>query len=120
MRTSATLPVLLITFGVLWFMKSAALLPDTATLLALGLVGAGALLFLLDGLNKSTVVVAPLLGFAGLAVHGIDRFGLPLSAWGSMAMVLGGILMLVARSDRIPDRRQARRTPSNYPPDSPF
>lgn len=90
MRTSATLPVLLITFGVLWFMKSAALLPDTATLLALGLVGAGALLFLLDGLNKSTVVVAPLLGFAGLAVHGIDRFGLPLSAWGSMAMVLAG------------------------------
>lgn len=108
MQRSATFPILLITLGVLWFLHSTELLPNTRSLLALGLACAG-LLLLLDGLNKSTLVATPMLGFAALAVYGLDRFGLPFSVWASCGMVLLGLLLLGARSPSVPERR--RRAP---------
>ena len=50
-----------------------------------------------------------MLGFAALAVYGLDRFGLPFSVWASCGMVLLGLLLLGARSPSVPERR--RRAP---------
>ena len=108
MQRSATFPILLITLGVLWFLHSTELLPNTRSLLALGLACAGLALLLLDGLNKSTLVATPMLGFAALAVYGLDRFGLPFSVWASCGMVLLGLLLLAARSSAVPERSRRR------------
>ncbi|KZE32744.1 hypothetical protein EV683_10882 [Crenobacter luteus] len=102
-------PIVLITLGSLWFLKSTALLPDTATVLALLLAGAGVGLFVLDGLNKGSIVSAPLLIYAGAAVYLNDRYGLRFSHVFSLGMVLAGVLMLLAQSSRIPSRGRRRR-----------
>lgn len=109
MHRNATFPVLLITAGLLWFLHSTALLPNAHSLVAIGLAVAGGAMLLLDGLNKSTLVATPMLGFAALAVYGLDRFGLPFSVWASCGMVLLGLLLLGARSPSVPERR--RRAP---------
>lgn len=104
MRKSATLPIVLICLGSVWFLKSTALLPDTSTLLALLLAVTGGLLWLIDGFNKSTLVSSPLLVYAGAAVYLRDNMGLHFSHLLSLGMVLAGLLMLLSRSDRIPER----------------
>jgi len=112
MKSSAFLPLVLIVLGVLWFLKSSALLPDTTTLLALMLAASGVVLLVVDGLTKSTLVTAPMLMYAGVAVYLFDEDKLRLSHMLSLGMVLLGVLMLIARSERIPERRQ-RRLPDN-------
>jgi hypothetical protein len=104
MKKSAALPIALICLGAVWFLKSTALLPNTSTLLALLLIAAGCLLGLLDGLNKSTLVSSPLLVYAGAAVYLRDNMGLHFSHLLSLGMVLAGLLMLLSRSERIPER----------------
>lgn len=105
MRRGATYPLLLIILGSLWFLRSTALLPDTATLLALLLAGAGLALLLIDGFNKSTLVASPLLLYAGAGVWLYHHLAFALSPLLALGMVLAGVLMLVARSERIPDKR---------------
>ena len=108
MKSSAFLPLVLIVLGVLWFLKSSALLPDTTTLLALMLAASGVVLLVVDGLTKSTLVTAPMLMYAGVAVYLFDEDKLRLSHMLSLGMILLGLLMLIARSERIPERRQRR------------
>jgi hypothetical protein len=91
--------------------SSSAALPSAAFLgscslhvLALLLIAAGCLLGLLDGLNKSTLVSSPLLVYAGAAIYLRDNMGLHFSHLLSLGMVLAGFLMLLSRSDRIPER----------------
>lgn len=112
---SATFPVLLIVFGIVWLLKSTELLPTTSTLLALLLAGAGVLLLALDGINKSTVVAAPLLMLAGLWVWAWPRFYFSFGLAGSLSLIVAGVLMLVARSPAIPERRGP---PARLPADS--
>jgi len=104
MKKSAALPIALICLGVVWFLKSTALLPNTTTLLSVLLAAAGCLLFIMDGLNKSTLVNCPLLIYAGLAIYLHDNQAVQLSHLLSLGMVLMGLLMLLARSNRIPER----------------
>ena len=104
MHRNATFPVLLITAGLLWFLHSTALLPNAHSLVAIGLAVAGAAMLLLDGLNKSTLVSCPMLMYAGAAIYLRDNMGLHLSHLLSLGMVLAGLLMLLSRSDRIPER----------------
>ncbi|WP_159875296.1 hypothetical protein [Aquitalea denitrificans] len=104
MKKSAALPIALICLGAVWFLKSTALLPNTSTMLALLLIIAGVLLGLFDGLNKSTLVSCPLLVYAGAAIYLRDNMGLHMSHLLSLGMVLAGLLMLLSRSDRIPER----------------
>ncbi|MBP7582380.1 hypothetical protein [Vogesella sp. XCS3] len=108
MKSSAFQPLILIVLGLLWFLKSSALLPDTTTLLALLLAASGVVLLVVDGLTKSTVVTAPMLMYAGVAVYLFDEDKLRLSHMLSLGMILLGLLMLIARSERIPERRQRR------------
>ncbi|WP_293764968.1 hypothetical protein [uncultured Aquitalea sp.] len=104
MKKSAALPVALICLGSVWFLKSTALLPNTTTLLSLLLAVSGVLLLIVDGFNKSTLVTSPMLVYAGAAVYLYDNFVLRLSHVMSLGMVLIGLLMLIARSDQIPER----------------
>ncbi|MBA4707875.1 hypothetical protein [Aquitalea aquatica] len=104
MKKSAALPIALICLGSVWFLKSTALLPDTSTLLSLLLAAAGCLLLIIDGFNKSTLVSSPLLVYAGAAIYLRDNMGLQFSHLLSLGMVVMGLLMLLARSDRIPER----------------
>ncbi len=104
MKQSVSGPVILITLGSIWFLKSTALLPDTASLLALLLAMTGVMLFFMDGLNKSTLVSSPMLIYSGAAVYFFDSAALRMSHVLSLGMVLLGILMLFARSDLIPER----------------
>jgi multidrug transporter EmrE-like cation transporter len=46
--------------------------------------------------------------YAGVAVYLFDEDKLRLSHMLSLGMILLGLLMLIARSDRIPERRQRR------------
>ena len=111
MRPSATFPLLLIVLGTLWFLHSSALLPDSTTLLAILLAGAGVALLAIDGVNKSTLVASPLMVYAGAAVWLYRHWALQLSHVLSLGMVLAGLLMLIARSDRIPDKGRGADAP---------
>lgn len=105
MKPSATQAFILIILGVLWLLKSTALLPDTTTLLAILLASAGAGLMLIDGITKSSIVTNPMLIYTGAAIYLFDANKLRLSHSLALGMILLGILMLIARSDRIPERR---------------
>ncbi|GGX76804.1 hypothetical protein [Vogesella alkaliphila] len=105
MKPSATLAFVLIILGALWLLKSTALLPDTTTLLAILLAGAGAGLLLIDGITKSSIVTNPMLIYTGAAIYLFDTSRLRLSHSLALGMILLGLLMLIARSDRIPERR---------------
>ena len=109
MKRGAALPIALICLGCVWLLKSTALLPNTTTLLALLLFAAGVLLLALDGFNKSTLVTSPMLAYTGAAVYAVDQLGLRVSHFAAVGMVLMGVLMLVARSDGIPERREPPR-----------
>ncbi|MEN7430286.1 hypothetical protein VA599_05970 [Chromobacterium sp. TRC.1.1.SA] len=109
MKRGAALPIALICVGSVWLLKSTALLPNTSTLLALLLFAAGLLLFALDGFNKSTLVTSPMLAYAGASVYAIDQLGLRATHFVALGMVLMGVLLLAARSDRVPERVEPPR-----------
>lgn len=115
MKPGAALPLVLITLGLLWFLKSSNLLPDTTTLLAILLAISGVVLLLLDGITKSSIVSSPMLVYAGACVYLLDEDVLRLSHGLSLGMVLLGILMLIARSDRIPLQRRRPPLAENEP-----
>ncbi|QEL56180.1 hypothetical protein [Chromobacterium paludis] len=109
MKRGAALPIALICIGGVWLLKSAAWLPNTPTLLALLLFAAGVLLFAVDGFNKSTLVSSPLLAYAGASIYAMDQLNLAASHFMAFGMVLAGVLLLIARSDRVPERREPPR-----------
>ncbi|HJV07123.1 MAG TPA: hypothetical protein VJ642_07485 [Chromobacteriaceae bacterium] len=113
MKHSAALPIVLICLGSVWFLKSTTLLPNTATLLALLLALAGIVLMVVDGFNKSTLLTSPMLWYGAAAVYLYDAIGLQLGHVLSLGMVLLGVLMLLVRSDKIPERSKRRRSHPN-------
>jgi hypothetical protein len=121
---SVAWPIVLITLGSLWFLKSTALLPDTPILLTMLLVLAGIGIFLIDGFNKASLVSGSMLVYAGAAIYFLEVRGLRFSHVVSLGMVLFGVLLLLAQSDRIPERSAPRhrhlpRRDHNAPPPPP-
>lgn len=119
---SVAWPIVLITLGSLWFLKSTSLLPDTPILLAVLLALAGTGIFLIDGLNKTSLVSGSMLIYAGAAVYFSEVRGLRFSHVISLGMVLFGVLLLIAQSDRVPDRsppRHKRLRHKDAPPTPP-
>ena len=114
---SPIVPLLLIIGGALWFAKSMDWFPPTSVMVALALVGAGVLSLLIEGINKQSVVLSPLLMYAGGAVYAYYHF-----AWDdirpilALGMVLAGCLMLLARSDAIAPKYPPSQ--SDVPPPS--
>lgn len=110
MKQGTTLPIILIILGSIWLMKSTALLPDAASLLALLLICAGFILLATDGLNKSTLVNSPMLIYAGAAIYFYETGRIKFSTILALGMVLLGVLLLIVRNQRIPERAH------RYPP----
>lgn len=102
----ASLPVTLIVVGIGWLLWELRLFPDLDWIISIGFVVAGIAVIAIDGVNKNSIVLGPFLVAAGIAWFVHDRYD-----WGywrvivPAMLVLLGILMLVARDPRIPERR---------------
>lgn len=116
MKPGITFPLLLIVFGALWFLKASALLPDGSTIVALLLIATGLIIFVVEGINRANIVLSPMLFYSGGAVYVYDHFVLKLSYLLSLGMVLLGLLLIIARSERL----NPPRTPPQDPERPPF
>jgi hypothetical protein len=100
----ASLPVALIVVGLGWLLWEVRLFPDLDWIIALGFVIGGVLVLVLDGINKNSVVIGPFLVGIGIAWFLHDRYGLLWRIVVPALLVWLGLLMLVARSPRVPER----------------
>jgi hypothetical protein len=110
----ASLPVTLIVVGLGWLLWEFRLFPDVDWIISLGFVAGGVLVLVLDGVNKNSVVVGPFLVAVGIAWFMHDRY---VTSWRLIVpvmLVVLGALMLLARSDHVPDR--SRRAKPGAPP----
>ena len=101
----ASLPVTLIVVGIGWLLWEFRLFPDVDWIIGLGFIVAGIAVVAIDGINKNSVVIGPFLIAVGLAWLAHDRFGTHWRYIIPLMLVLLGLLMLIARSPRVPVRR---------------
>ena len=104
----AALPVTLIAVGLGWLLWEFRLFPDIDWVISLAFIAAGIAVMAIDGINKNSVVVGPFLIAVGLAWLVHDRYGTHWRYIVPFMLVVLGLLMLVARSPRIPDRSSRR------------
>ncbi|MBC7499812.1 MAG: hypothetical protein H7315_04860 [Herminiimonas sp.] len=103
------MPILLIAIGGAWLLHSLNWMPDVQWLWIIGLAGSGLAILILDGITKSSLLAGPLLILAGFLsffrqYHGLGwRFIVP------AMLVSAGMLMLVARTDAVPESRRFNR-----------
>ena len=105
----ASLPILLIVIGAGWLLHSLNWLPDVGWLWIIGLAGSGVAILALDGITKSSVVAGPLLIVAGFLSFFHQFYGLGWRYIVPVMLVTAGLLMLIARSESIPDSRRFNR-----------
>ncbi|MDO5059389.1 MAG: hypothetical protein Q4D82_05535 [Neisseria sp.] len=108
MPQSLTLPLVLITAGAVWFLKATDILPATSTMIAAALVVVGFAVLLADGINKQSVVAGPLLMYLGAAVYLRSEYFFTISPLIALGMMLTGFLLLLARSNLVPNKRTTR------------
>jgi hypothetical protein len=101
----ASLPVTLIAVGLGWLLWEFRLFPDIDWVISLAFIAAGVALMAIDGINKNTIVVGPFLIGIGAAWLLHDRYGTHWRYIVPVMLVFLGLLMLVARSSRVPERR---------------
>jgi len=111
---NAALPITLIVLGVIGVIWHYGWLPNAESLTALALVIAGVLILVMDRITKSSVVLGPTLMAVGVAVWLHDAYRYRWSLLISFLLIVVGVLMLVARDPRIPDRR-APMAPNDEP-----
>ncbi|QZA78900.1 hypothetical protein K4H28_05730 [Deefgea tanakiae] len=91
-------PVVLIVIGAGWLLNEINYFPSVSWIVILGLLVAGIAVLALEGVNKSTIVLGPML-IAGAATTFLrQQFGLGLSVQWPVLLILCGCLMLLARS----------------------
>ena len=100
-----TLPVTLIAAGVIWLLYNLDWIPSFDWVATLILVGAGVALLALEGIHKKSIVGGPLLIAVGVAWLLHFHFGFRWRLLGPALCIIAGALMLIARSDAIPDVR---------------
>jgi hypothetical protein len=105
-----TLPIALIALGALWLLHNLDWIPDLRWAAVWILIGSGALNLILEGINKKTVVGGPLLIGLGLLWAARLRHYLDFDLLLPSAIILLGVLMLIARHPAIPETR-ARKNP---------
>ncbi|MDW5417320.1 hypothetical protein R6242_12155 [Iodobacter sp. CM08] len=110
-QRSAAFPIVLIAIGAGWLVNELQLMPQMGTLIILGLIAAGVAVLAFEGINKSSVVTAPMLIATGFAVYLKDYHGLGLKLAIPALMVLAGLLMLLARSVHIRERVEQDEQP---------
>ncbi len=101
----ASIPVTLIAVGLGWLLWELRLFPDVDWIISLGFIAAGIAVMVIDGINKNSVVIGPFLIAIGIAWLVHDRYGTHWRFIIPVMLVLLGALMLVARSEKVPERR---------------
>jgi chromate transport protein ChrA len=112
MRNNAALPITLIVVGVIGVVWHFGWFPNVESITALALVAAGVLILATDRITKSSIVLGPMLIAVGGAIWLHDTYRLRWWLLTSVLLIIVGILMLVARDPRIPERRH---TPPGEP-----
>ena len=107
----ASLPITLIVVGLVWLVWHFRFFPDIDWVIALGFVAGGIAVMVIDGLNKNSIVIGPILIAMGAAWWLNDRYRLSWSLIIPALLVLLGVLMLIARNPAIPDKRPAQPKP---------
>lgn len=111
-QSSLFFPLLLITVGAAWFLKSTDILPATSTLIAAAFATVGVLVLLMDGVNKQSVVAGPLLVYVGAAIYLRNTYWIELSPLIALGMMIFGCLLLLSRSSLVPYKTQ--KNPPQY------
>ena len=101
----ASLPITLIVIGVIGLVWYFRWLPDIDWIIALGFILGGVAVLIIDKINKSSIVVGPFLIVVGVAWWLRDQYRLSWNLIIPSLLVILGVLMLVARSAQIPDKR---------------
>jgi hypothetical protein len=100
----ASLPVTLIVVGLGWLLWEYRLFPDVDWIISLGFVVGGIAVLAIDGVNKNSVVIGPFLIAIGIAWVLHDQYRTTWRFIVPVMLVLLGVLMLIARNPRVPDR----------------
>jgi hypothetical protein len=103
----ASLPITLIIVGVVWLVWHFRLFPDIDWVIALAFAAGGIAVMVFDGINKNSIVIGPILIAMGGAWALHDHYRVSWSLIIPLLLVLLGVLMLIARSAAIPDKRPA-------------
>lgn len=109
---NAALPITLIVAGAIGVVYYFGWFPNVESITALALVVAGALIMIADRITKSSIVLGPMLIAVGACVWVHDVYRVRWWLLVSLLLILLGVLMLVARNPRIPERRAASQPPS--------
>ncbi|MBM5570645.1 MULTISPECIES: hypothetical protein [Deefgea] len=94
-------PVVLIVIGAGWLLNEMNYFPSVSWIIILGLFVAGIAVLAVDGINKSTIVLGPMLIAGAVTTFLRQQFGLGLSVQLPVLLILCGCLMLLARSNLI-------------------
>ena len=117
---NAALPITLIVVGVIGVVWHFGWFPNVESITALALVAAGVLILATDRITKSSVVLGPMLIAVGGAIWLHDTYRLRWWLLMSVLLIIVGVLMLIARDPRIPERRSPPPgQPHPGPPPSP-
>ncbi|WP_455943121.1 hypothetical protein [Neisseria sp.] len=103
-RPSLFLPLFLIIFGAIWFLRAMGILPATSTMIAGALIILGFAVLIMDGINKQSIVSGPMLVYIGTAIYLHMSYWIYLSPLLAIGMVVLGCLLLLSRSDMIPEK----------------
>ena len=117
MRNNAALPITLIVVGVIGVVWHFGWFPNVESITALALAAAGVLILATDRITKSSIVLGPMLIAIGGAIWLHDNYRMRWWLLVSLLLILLGVLMLIARDPRIPERRAGEPArPAGEPP----
>ena len=106
---NAALPIMLIVLGILGLVWYFGWIPDFDAMTSSGFIAGGVLVLVMDGITKSSIVLGPTLIAVGIAWWVHDQQQVRLRLLVPVLLIVIGLLMLVARSPRIPERRPPRQ-----------
>ena len=104
---NAALPITLIVVGVIGVVWYFGWFPNVESVTALALAAAGVLILATDRITKSSIVLGPMLIAVGGAIWLHDTYRLRWWLLMSVLLIIVGVLMLIARDPRIPEKRHA-------------
>ena len=101
-KSTLIVPVLLITIGVGWLLTTLEVAPDFEWEWTLGLAVTGYLLFATLGVDKFTIVCAPLLFAASILSIFTQNGSMSLGIMIPILVIMTGVLLLIARRPSVP------------------
>jgi chromate transport protein ChrA len=107
---NAALPITLIVVGVIGVVWHFGWFPNVESVTALALAAAGVLILATDRITKSSIVTGPMLIAVGGAIWLHDTYRIRWWLLMSVLLIIVGVLMLVARDPRIPEKRATEPT----------